>query len=166
MQKSLAEERIKLSVFKYNFYSSVTLVPIFLPLVSPVLPTTNFHIQPSQPHLSLSMGLLYMFLDLTLPLLSPVIRLPCPSGHYQFVLNFHVSGYILLTCLFWWLGSTYLWDYMVLSFTTWLISLSMLLTSSIHAVTRVGVTSLILLHISPLCKCTTFFWSTHLLMGT
>ena len=41
---------------------------------------------------------------------------PLPSGYYQFVLYFNVSGYILLTCLFCWLGSTYRWDHMIFVF--------------------------------------------------
>ena len=33
-------------------------------------------------------------------------------SHYcQFVLNFNVSGYILIACLFCWLGFTYRWDH-------------------------------------------------------
>ena len=41
---------------------------------------------------------------------------PLPSGHCQFVPYFHVSSYILLTCLFYWLGSNYRWDHMVFVF--------------------------------------------------
>ena len=47
------------------------------------------------------------------PLSSPS---PVPAGHGQFVLYFHVSGCILLACLFCWLGSTYRWDHMVFVF--------------------------------------------------
>ena len=36
----------------------------------------------------------------TLPLFSPIIPSPLPSGYCQFVLNFNVSGYILLACSF------------------------------------------------------------------
>ena len=42
------------------------------PLLSSALPTPISHIQSSHPPLSLLMGLLYMFLDLTLPLFSPI----------------------------------------------------------------------------------------------
>ena len=52
-----------------------------------------------------------------------------------------------------------------LSLTAWLISLSIMLSSSIHAVTK-GETPFFLLCSIPLCKCTTVFGSTHLLMGT
>ena len=47
------------------------------------------------------------------PLLSPSLL---PFGHCQFVPYFHISGSILLTCLFCWLGSTYRWDHMVFVF--------------------------------------------------
>ena len=55
-----------------------------------------------------------------------------------------------------------------LSFTKWLISLSMILSSSIHAVTKGKISFFLLLCSIPLCKCTSFiyFLSTHLLMGT
>ena len=61
---------------------------------------------PSHPHLppsilppfsSLSMHPLYMFLDN--PLSPPTSPSHLPSGYCQFVLNFSVSGYILLACL-------------------------------------------------------------------
>ena len=86
--------------------------PNFPPLLSPALPTPTFHIQHCPPPpLSLSMGSLYMFLDLTFPLLSLFSPSPVLSGHCQFVLNFYVSGSILLTCWFCWLGSTDRWDH-------------------------------------------------------
>ena len=43
-----------------------------------------------------------------------------------------------------------------LSFTTWLISLSIMLSRSIHAVAK-GRSSFFLLHSIPLCKCTIVF---------
>ena len=52
-----------------------------------------------------------------------------------------------------------------LSFTAWLISLSIMLSSSIHAVTK-DRNSFFLLWNTPFFKCTTVVWSTHLLMGT
>ena len=52
-----------------------------------------------------------------------------------------------------------------LSLTAWLISLSIMPSSSIQIVKRVGA-PFSLLHRIPLCKCTMVFWSTHLLMGT
>ena len=50
------------------------------------------------------------------PFFPPLPPSPLPSGHCQFVLYFHVSVSILLTCLFCWLGSTYSWDHMVFVF--------------------------------------------------
>ena len=38
------------------------------------------------------------------------------SDYCQIVLYFNVSAWILLACLFCWLGSTYRWDHMVLHF--------------------------------------------------
>ena len=53
-----------------------------------------------------------------------------------------------------------------LSFTTWLISLSTCSPVPSILSQRVGALSFFLLHSIPLCKCTTIFWSTHLLMDT
>ena len=58
-------------LFKYFYYFSIKVVPIF-PHYSPLPyppPTPTFNPRSS---LSLSMGPLYMFLDLTVPLLSPI----------------------------------------------------------------------------------------------
>ena len=51
-----------------------------------------------------------------------------------------------------------------LSLTTCLTSLSIMLSSCVHAVRKVGAPSFFLLCRIPLCKRTTVFWSTHLLM--
>ena len=50
-----------------------------------------------------------------------------------------------------------------LSLTTWLISLSIMLSSSIHSVTKGGSSFFLS---AALCKCPKVFGSTHLLMGT
>ena len=122
--------------------------PHFPPLLSPALPSSTFHIQFSpQPLLSLSMGPVYIFLDLLFPLLSPLL-----SGHCHFVLYFHDPGSILFSCLFPLIGEI-IW---YLSFTTWLISLSLILSNSIHAVAK-GRSSFFLLLSIPLCKCTIVF---------
>ena len=85
-----------------------------LPL-SPALNTPSPTFNPPSPSLCLSMGPLYMLFEDTSPffLLSPS---PLPSGCCQFVLYFHVSGSVLLICLFGWLGSSYRWDHVVLVF--------------------------------------------------
>ena len=82
---------------------------------------------------------------------------PLPPFLCQFALNLSVSGYILLACLLCWLGSTYRWNNMVFVFHTWFISLSIMLSSSMQAVMRVGVPSFFLLHSIPSCKCTIVF---------
>ena len=46
----------------------------------------------------------------------PLLSLPPCPGSCQFVLYFNVSDYILLTCLFCSLGSTYRWDHIVFVF--------------------------------------------------
>ena len=53
-----------------------------------------------------------------------------------------------------------------LSFSNLLISLTIILSSSIHAVTKVGCASVLQSVSIPLCKCATAFLSTHLLMET
>ena len=62
-----------------NFFTIIQLwLSPFSPHFSPLpYPPPTSHIQ-SSLLLSLSIGPLYMFLDLTLPLLSPVISLPSP----------------------------------------------------------------------------------------
>ena len=43
----------------------------------------------------------------------PIIPSCVLSGYCECVLNFYVSGYILLACLFCWLGSMHRWDHIV-----------------------------------------------------
>ena len=80
---------IILLVFKY---SCLHLLPTTPPTPATSLPW--FH-----PPLVLSMCPLYLFLK-TLPPFIPIIPSHLPSGYCQIVLNFNVSGYILLACLF------------------------------------------------------------------
>ena len=96
-------------IFLTFFYCfSSTAVSIFLPPLPPNIATLTSHPW-SYPALVLSMCPSYMFLK-TLPPFPCIIPSHLPSGYCQFVLNFNVSGYILLACLFCWLGSTYRWD--------------------------------------------------------
>ena len=52
-----------------------------------------------------------------------------------------------------------------LSFSDWLVSLSIILSRSIHVVTKSMISSFLWPSNTPLCKYTTTFLSTHLLMG-
>ena len=79
---------------------------------------------------------------------------------------FQCLWFILLTCLFYWLGPTYRWDHMGSACHHLLTSLSIMLSSSSMLPRIVGVPSFFLLCSIPLCKCTTVFLSTFLLMGT
>ena len=83
---------------------------------------------PTHPHLSPSILSLFGFVHVSFihvpwwPLLlpwwpfHPVIPSHLSSGYCQLVLYFNVSGYILLACLFCWLGSNYRWNHMVFVF--------------------------------------------------
>ena len=63
-------------VFSFFFYCcAMTVVLIIPPLLSSALPAPTSHIQSYHPH-CLCPWVLYMFLDFTLPLLSPLIILP------------------------------------------------------------------------------------------
>ena len=151
-----------LSFFFLNWCSS-TVVFIFSPLTLHTLAIHTSH-PPSYPPLALSVYPLYTFLD-NPSTFSTIIPSHYTSVYCQFVFCFNVSGYNLLTYLFCCLGSTYSWDHMAFAFTTWFISLSIMLFRSIILSWRVGPTSF-LLHSIPLSKCSTVFWSPHLLMGT
>ena len=104
-------------VFIYLFIYLFTVVQVQLspfswPPLSPTSTTPTSH-PTSYPSLALSMGLIYMFLD---DPSSSFPHYPLPLGYCQFVLYFNVFHYILLTCLFWWLDSTYRWDHMLFIF--------------------------------------------------
>ena len=95
------------------------------------------HLPPSNlPPLALSTCSLYMLLDGPSPIFSHYPLSPVPSSYCQFDLYFNVSGCILLACLFCYvtLIGEIIW---YLSFTVWLISLSIMPSSSIHAVAKV-----------------------------
>ena len=89
--------------------------PAFFPTALHYSIPHNSHSQPTpivHAHES-SIRVLWLAPSPYFPLL---LSSPFSSGHCQFVLYFHVSGSILLICLFSWLGSTYRWDHMVLVF--------------------------------------------------
>ena len=96
------------------FYCSIMVVCIY----PPPLPSN-----PSHPHLPPllppHLGFVHVSFIIILEKLSPfspIIPSSFPSRYHQFVLNFSVSVYISLACLFCWLGPTYRWDHMVLVF--------------------------------------------------
>ena len=106
--------------------------PHFPPLLSTSLPTPTSHIQSSPTLLSLSMGPLYKFLDLTLLLLCPII----PPSPLVTVSLFFISRSLVLFCsLFCFVDQVSLIGKIIwyLSFTNWLMSLSIILYS-IHVV--------------------------------
>ena len=91
------------------------------------------------------------------PFFLPLSSSHLPSGPCHFVPCFHASSSIfphlfLLFIRF----LLQVRSYGILSFTAWLISLSIMLSGSIHAVTK-GRSSFFLLPSIPLCKCTTVF---------
>ena len=111
------------SYFFFFINCSVTVVLPFSLLLSPApsLPTPTVNCPP----LSVPMSPLSLVIPSPLPLWSLSVCSSLPSLWFYFA---H---------LFCWLGSTYRWDHMVfLSFTNWLISLSIIFSSSIHAVTK------------------------------
>ena len=124
-----------LFIYFLFFYCSSTLVSISPPPHPPVPPTPTSYPQ-SFPPLALSMGPLYMFLDdpfpsfsCNCPPLSPLVTVSLLFISMSLVL------FRLLVCFV---------DYLplrgeitwYLSVTTWLISLSIMLSSSIHAVAK------------------------------
>ena len=118
-------------------YEHYGLLISYFPKNSPLpLPHPPHSHSQSSPTLSVPMSPLFVLFCLVLPLLSPIIPLPLPSGHSQYVFYFQVSGSILIIFLFCWLGPTYRWDHMVFIFHRLAISLSRRLSSSIHAVMK------------------------------
>ena len=118
-----------LLLFNYScpHYPPITLLhPIYPHLTLSVLSHSVVFVRGSFIHVPLSPFPFF-------PLLSPS---NLPSGHCQFVLYFHVSGSILLTCLFCWLGSTYRWDHIVFVFYHLAYFIYIMLSSSIHAVPK------------------------------
>ena len=137
--------------------------PTFLPLLTP----TPYHPTPTESISYMdSHGIVHAHdsancvLCLPYPSLSPITLHPVPSGHCQFVLYFHVSGSIFHTCSFSWL-----WYGIYLS-PPGLFHLALCSPDPSMLSWRVGAPSFFLLHGILLCKCTTVFLSTHLLMGT
>ena len=155
------------SFFLFSFLIVQLQLSLFFSYFSPLsyLPPPAIFNPPHQ--LSLSMCPSYMFLDLTLPLLSPITPL-------------HPPLWLLSVCsLFQWL-----WFYFALLFvflirfhlqvrsygiclsSPGLLHLAQCSPVPSMLLWRVGVPSFFLLRSIPLCKCTTIFWPTHCHMGT
>ena len=114
-QGHLIEILMEQYCFFYFYCCSSTVVSIFPPPLSPALLTPTSHPQ-SFPPFGFVHGSFIHVPWRSFPFFSPLFPSPLPSAYCQFVLYFHVSGSILLACLFCWLGSTYRWDYMVFIF--------------------------------------------------
>ena len=128
----------------FNCYS-ITVVPIF-PHMPPSAHYTLLLSQSIPTPLAMSLGHSYMFFVQSLPLISTIISRPSPL-------------WSLLVCFLFpcpWFYLTH-WVSLIgeiiqyLSFTNWLISLSIIFSSSIHAVTK-DRSSVFLLHSIPFCK--------------
>ena len=117
-----------LLLFKYSCLHFHHTTPFPHPLIPAFRPPTYL--------LWLCPCVLYTCFLMPFPYYPPLSLFPLLSGYCQFVLYFNVSGCILLACLFCdsvqHIGEI-IW---YLSFTAWLISLSIMLSSSIHAVTK------------------------------
>ena len=98
--------------FAYFYCCSSTLVSIFTLPWSPTPTISASHPRTYPLWLFPCVLCTYSLMDFSL--FPPII--PLPSGYCQFVLYFNVSCYILLACLFCWLGSTGRWDHMVFVF--------------------------------------------------
>ena len=85
-------------ILLFIFYCSIIVVPIFPHYSSPLYPLPTSQIR--SPPLPLSMGPLFMFLDLTLPLLSPFIQKP--SKYALIILNIkqHIKNYFFYTNIY------------------------------------------------------------------
>ena len=89
-----------------------------------------------------------------------------PSGNQQFVLCLWAC-FNFVSFIYFVLQIPHISEIMCyLSFSHWLISLSLILSRSIHAVTKGKISFFLQPSSVPLCKCTTAFLFSHLLMGT
>ena len=141
--------KFKVTLFFKLFYcGSITVVPIFSPLLStaPATPTPTVN-----PHPVFHVHGLFIHVPWLIP--SPSFHhYASPRSPLVTVSLFHVSmtDSILLVCLFCSLHSSCSEIIWYLSFTAWLISLSIIFCRSIHAVAK-GRSSFFLLCGIPLC---------------
>ena len=90
--------------FLIKYYIVLLQLSYFSPLLSSAQPTTHSHSQ-SPPYCPCPWVIHTYSLTCLFPFLPPLSPSFLLSGHRQFVLYFIVSGSILLSCLFCWLGS-------------------------------------------------------------
>ena len=153
-----------LSFLIYFYCCSSTVVSVFSPHLPPTPPIPTSYSR-SYPFW-LCPCVLYIYFLRRLPLFSPIISVPSPL--WLLSVRSLLQSLVIFCSLVCFVDSVPIKGEIIwyVSFTTWLISLSLMLSSSIMLSRRVGAPSFFLLPTIPLCKCTTVFWSTHLLMGT
>ena len=98
--------------FLLLFYDSCPNFPL---LLSPTLGPPTPHSQ-SPPFYPCPWVIYTCSLMRPFPFFPPLSLTLLPSGPCQSVPRFHASAFLLLVCLFCWLGSTYRWDHMVFVF--------------------------------------------------
>ena len=153
-------------VKKIFYYFSITVMSQFSPLCPPLpspppTPTVN-----PQPVVHVHGSFMHVPWLVPSPSFPPYTPSPSPLVAVSL---FFVSMPLVLFCRFVCfvhyvpIIGEIIW---YLPFPSWLISLSIILSSSSMLSWRVGVPSFFLQYSIQLCKCTTVFWSTRLLMGT
>ena len=120
-------------MYSYFYCCSITVVPIVLHYSPLPFPTPSPTFNPPPTPLSLFLGPLYSFLDWTLPLLShypPPHPPPVPVSLFFISMSLvHFAHLFVLLIRFHIQVRSY-----GLYFTSWLISFSIMLSSSIHAI--------------------------------
>ena len=109
----------------------------------------SFHPNPCShsqfPHCCPCPWVIYTFIHVPCLVPSPSFHhyppTPRPSGHIQSVPCFHACGSILFISLFCSLDSSYRWDRMVFVFHWLALLLSMIFSSSIHAIAKLLLTT-------------------------
>ena len=152
-----------LFIYLLFYCCSNAVVCIFLPPLAPQQPSSRASpesIPPGFVHVT------FRVIPENPSTLSPFYTLHLPTGYCKFVLNFNVSGYIvLLVCLL-------IRFHLKVRSSGIFLSLSGLFhiewCSPVPSMLlqKAGAASSFLLHSILSCKCTIVSWSTHFLMGT
>ena len=100
------EMTVFINVFFKLFYCCSITVVCICPTPLPPPNASHPHFPPLLPSPLGFVHVSFIVVPGNPPHLPPVIPSHLPSGYCQIVINFNVSGYILLACLFCWLGST------------------------------------------------------------